>query len=55
MLGTVHYLNCGDWVESCTAIGERRDGTFEIIDWKAEMAARTAAAVLPQRQLEHAA
>ena len=29
----VHYLNCGDWVESCTAIGERHDGTFEIIRW----------------------
>ena len=27
------YMNCGDWVESCTAIGERFDGTFEIINW----------------------
>ncbi len=41
MLGEIHYLNCGDWVESCTAIGERADGTFEIIDWKAEMAQRS--------------
>lgn len=39
MMGPIHYLNCGDWVESCTAIGERHDGTFEIIDWKAHMAA----------------
>jgi len=30
----IHYLNCGDWVESCTAIGERADGTFEIIHWQ---------------------
>ena len=29
----LRYLNCGDWVESCTAIGERHDGTFEIITW----------------------
>ncbi len=29
----VHYLNCGDWVESCTAIVEHYDGRFEIITW----------------------
>lgn len=28
-----HYLNTGDWVESCTAIGETFDGTLEIIHW----------------------
>ena len=27
----VHYLNCGDWVESCTAIGETNAGNFELI------------------------
>jgi UDP-2,3-diacylglucosamine pyrophosphatase LpxH len=27
------YLNCGDWVESCTAIAEHFDGRFEIITW----------------------
>ncbi|HLL26568.1 MAG TPA: UDP-2,3-diacylglucosamine diphosphatase [Xanthobacteraceae bacterium] len=27
------YINCGDWVESCTAIGENPDGSFEIINW----------------------
>lgn len=27
------YLNCGDWVESCTAIVEHEDGRFEIIEW----------------------
>lgn len=26
------YLNCGDWVESCTMILEHYDGRFEIID-----------------------
>lgn len=29
----LHYINCGDWVEDCTAVGERADGSFEIIDW----------------------
>ncbi|MEZ5787237.1 MAG: UDP-2,3-diacylglucosamine diphosphatase [Xanthobacteraceae bacterium] len=29
----VHYLNCGDWVESCTAIVEHHDGRFELITW----------------------
>jgi len=32
-LGDVLYLNCGDWVESCTAIVEREDGSFKLIDW----------------------
>ncbi|KUO62087.1 MAG: UDP-2,3-diacylglucosamine hydrolase [Alphaproteobacteria bacterium BRH_c36] len=29
----IHYLNCGDWVESCTAIGETEDGEFQLIKW----------------------
>jgi len=29
----VRYMNCGDWVESCTAVAERYDGCFEIISW----------------------
>jgi UDP-2,3-diacylglucosamine pyrophosphatase LpxH len=29
----VRYINCGDWVESCTAIAEHPDGKFEIITW----------------------
>lgn len=29
----LRYINCGDWVESCTAVGERLDGGFEIITW----------------------
>jgi UDP-2,3-diacylglucosamine pyrophosphatase LpxH len=55
MLGAIHYLNCGDWVESCTAIGERSDGSLEIIDWKTEMAARSTPVTALQRQLVHAA
>jgi hypothetical protein len=29
----IRYMNCGDWVESCTALAEHEDGTFEIITW----------------------
>jgi UDP-2,3-diacylglucosamine pyrophosphatase LpxH len=28
------YMNCGDWVESCTALVEHHDGRFEIIKWR---------------------
>jgi UDP-2,3-diacylglucosamine pyrophosphatase LpxH len=27
------YYNCGDWVESCTALVEHHDGRFEIVRW----------------------
>ena len=33
MIGDVHYVNTGDWVESCTAIVEKQDGAFELIRW----------------------
>ncbi len=29
----IEYKNCGDWVESCTAIVETYEGEFEIINW----------------------
>ena len=29
----IRYLNCGDWVESCTAIVETYEGEFRIIRW----------------------
>ncbi|MFO1171685.1 MAG: UDP-2,3-diacylglucosamine diphosphatase [Hyphomicrobiaceae bacterium] len=29
----VHYLNCGDWVESCTAIVEDENGVMRIVRW----------------------
>ena len=39
--GGVTYYNDGDWVESCTALVEHPDGTMEILDWAARVAART--------------
>lgn len=32
-LGGVRYVNTGDWVESCTAVAEHEDGSFELIKW----------------------
>jgi UDP-2,3-diacylglucosamine pyrophosphatase LpxH len=34
MIGDIHYLNSGDWVESLTAIVEHHDGRFELITFK---------------------
>ncbi len=43
--GAVTYYNDGDWVESCTALVEHRDGRLEIIDWAARVAASGAGPV----------
>jgi UDP-2,3-diacylglucosamine pyrophosphatase LpxH len=32
----VKYMNDGDWVESCTALVEHHNGTWEIITWTKE-------------------
>lgn len=29
----IDYYNCGDWVESCTALVEHVDGSMELIHW----------------------
>jgi len=29
----IHYINTGDWVESCTAVIEAQSGVFELIRW----------------------
>ncbi|KTQ95189.1 serine/threonine protein phosphatase [Aureimonas ureilytica] len=34
-LGDMLYVNTGDWVESCSAIVERHDGTLELVHWTA--------------------
>jgi UDP-2,3-diacylglucosamine pyrophosphatase LpxH len=33
MIGDIHYLNSGDWVESMTAIVEHWDGRFEVVNF----------------------
>ena len=39
-IGRVAYHNCGDWVESRTALVEHADGHLSLIDWRAEEEAR---------------
>ncbi|HEY5079971.1 MAG TPA: UDP-2,3-diacylglucosamine diphosphatase [Opitutaceae bacterium] len=34
MLGDIHYLNSGDWIESLTAIVEHWDGRYELLEYK---------------------
>jgi UDP-2,3-diacylglucosamine pyrophosphatase LpxH len=31
--GGITYINCGDWVDSCTAIVEHEDGTMQLVRW----------------------
>jgi UDP-2,3-diacylglucosamine pyrophosphatase LpxH len=35
-LDGITYLNCGDWVDSCTAIVEHVDGRMELVEWTAD-------------------
>jgi hypothetical protein len=34
--GGITYLNCGDWVDSCTAIVEHENGAMELVHWGGE-------------------
>jgi UDP-2,3-diacylglucosamine pyrophosphatase LpxH len=45
----LRYINCGDWVESCTAVAETYDGRFEIIRWAEEKRAEVRPAKPPAR------
>lgn len=33
MIDEIEYKNCGDWVESCTALVETMDGEWKIVEW----------------------
>ncbi|MEA2111559.1 MAG: UDP-2,3-diacylglucosamine diphosphatase [Campylobacterota bacterium] len=32
-INDIEYLNCGDWVESCSAVVEKQDGSFSVVNW----------------------
>lgn len=34
----ITYVNCGDWVESCTAIAEEEDGKLRLLHWMSDSA-----------------
>jgi UDP-2,3-diacylglucosamine pyrophosphatase LpxH len=44
-IGGIAYINCGDWVDSCTAIVEHFDGRMELLDWGHSDARPTAAPI----------
>ncbi|ENO79861.1 UDP-2,3-diacylglucosamine diphosphatase [Thauera sp. 63] len=35
-IGNVRYLNCGDWVDTCSAVVEHYDGRIEVLQWGAQ-------------------
>jgi UDP-2,3-diacylglucosamine pyrophosphatase LpxH len=43
----VHYLNCGDWVESCTAVMESHTGELHVVQWLDRTSQHAAADDLP--------
>jgi len=43
----VIYCNCGDWVESCTALVEHHNGSMQLLRWTEEQEVLTTAWPLP--------
>jgi predicted phosphodiesterase len=41
--GNVTYYNCGDWVESCTALVEHEDGVIALVNYDPLSVNRSAA------------
>jgi UDP-2,3-diacylglucosamine pyrophosphatase LpxH len=44
----VEYMNCGDWVESCTALIEHLDGSIQLYRLADEQVREAAVATLGQ-------
>ena len=42
------YINCGDWVESCSAAVEHFDGRLEIVSWKLDVRRDLSAATIAE-------
>ena len=55
-IGNVRYLNCGDWVDTCSAIVEHFDGRIEVVHWGVHGATASPAPLalpaLPSRAVE---
>jgi UDP-2,3-diacylglucosamine pyrophosphatase LpxH len=50
-MGGVTYCNCGDWVESCTALVEQLDGALELVTYPAFPLQRAAKTDTPEAAL----
>lgn len=55
MIDNVRYLNCGDWVESCTALVEHEDGRIELIHWRQTIPMSRPPMMQPATSAAHAA
>lgn len=33
LVGEIVFANCGDWVDSCTALAEENDGSLRLVEW----------------------
>jgi UDP-2,3-diacylglucosamine pyrophosphatase LpxH len=51
-IGGVQYLNCGDWVDSCTAVTEDAAGALHVVRWRESRCEgrRRPASRLPHRE-----
>jgi UDP-2,3-diacylglucosamine pyrophosphatase LpxH len=50
----IAYCNCGDWVESCTALVEHHDGSMELLRWTEEQETLTAQWPVPAAAMSRA-
>jgi len=46
----IHYVNTGDWVESCTAIIEDDAGELRLVDWEARISREKAVSKRKERR-----
>jgi UDP-2,3-diacylglucosamine pyrophosphatase LpxH len=56
MIGDIHYLNSGDWVESLTALAETHEGEWKIIqyaDWLKEQKEETEVIQMEEQVAEY--
>jgi UDP-2,3-diacylglucosamine pyrophosphatase LpxH len=51
----VTYINCGDWVDSCTAIVEHTDGRMELVDWGLQVQTKPQPEFLLEAEQPHSA
>jgi UDP-2,3-diacylglucosamine pyrophosphatase LpxH len=49
--GAVTYYNCGDWVETCSALIEKPDGTIELVSYRPFQALAPAQPISAPQQL----
>jgi UDP-2,3-diacylglucosamine pyrophosphatase LpxH len=46
--GSVTYVNCGDWVDSCSAVVEHFDGRIELVHYRGDQPALPSQQLLPK-------